>query len=87
VFLRDIIYIEALGNYSVLHCENNKIITQQAMGGIENQLPGEQFIRIHKSFIVAKAKILAIESAQLLLEGKAIPIGQTYKRILNEWIK
>jgi len=86
VFLRDIVYIEALGNYCILHCESNKIITQQTMAGFEKQLPSDQFIRVHKSFIVAKAKVLAIESAQLLLETKAIPIGQTYKRILSEWI-
>jgi DNA-binding LytR/AlgR family response regulator len=86
VFLRDIVYIEALGNYCILHCESNKIITQQTMAGFEKLLPSEQFIRIHKSFIVAKAKVQAIESAQLQLETKAIPIGQTYKRILSEWI-
>ncbi|RVU35477.1 response regulator transcription factor [Rheinheimera riviphila] len=87
VFLRDIVYIEALGNYCILHCENDKIITQQTISGFEKQLPNEQFIRIHKSFIVAKAKVQAIESAQLQLEKKTIPIGHTYKKTLSEWIK
>jgi len=86
VFLRDIVYIEALGNYSILHCESNKIITQQTMAGFEKQLPSEQFIRIHKSFIVAKAKVQAIESTQLQMEKKTVPIGQTYKKTLSEWI-
>jgi DNA-binding LytR/AlgR family response regulator len=86
VFLRDIVYIEALGNYCILHCESNKIVTQQTMAGFEKQLPSEQFIRIHKSFIVAKAKVQAIESTQLQLEKKTVPIGQTFKKTLSEWI-
>jgi DNA-binding LytR/AlgR family response regulator len=86
VFLRDIVYIEALGNYCILHCESNKIITQQTMAGFEKQLPSEQFIRIHKSFIVAKAKVQAIEPTQLQLEKKTVPIGQTFKKTLSEWI-
>lgn len=87
VFLRDIVYIEALGNYCILHCESDKIITQQTISGFEKLLPSEQFIRIHKSFIVAKAKVQAVESAQLQLEKTTIPIGQTYKKTLSEWIK
>lgn len=86
VFLRDIVYIEALGNYCILQCESNKIITQQTMAGFEKQLPSEQFIRVHKSFIVAKAKVQAIESTQLQLEKKTVPIGQTFKKTLSEWI-
>lgn len=86
VFLKDIVYIEALGNYCILHCESDKVITQQTMAGFEQQLPSELFIRIHKSFIVAKAKVQAIESAQLQLEKRTVPIGQTFKKTLSEWI-
>ncbi len=87
VFLTDIVYIEALGNYCILHFENDKLITQQTISGFEKLLPTEQFIRNHKSFIVAKAKIKAVESAHLLLEKMTIPIGQTYKKTLSEWVK
>lgn len=87
VFLADIVYIEACGNYSILHFKEGKLITQQTLSGFEKQLPREQFIRIHKSFIVAKAKVQAIESANLLLESKTIPVGQSYKKMLSDWIK
>lgn len=87
VFLTDIVYIEALGNYCILHVEHDKLITQQTISGLEKQLPSELFIRVHKSFIVAKAKVQAIESAQLQLAKRTIPIGQTYKKTLSEWIK
>ncbi len=86
VFLQDIVCIEGCGNYCILHCENDKIITQQIMAGFEHLLPSEQFIRVHKSFIVAKAKVQAIESAQLQLETKTIPIGQTYKNTISAWL-
>jgi DNA-binding LytR/AlgR family response regulator len=91
VFLTDIVYIEACGNYSILHFIEGKLegklITQQSLSGFEKLLPSEQFIRIHKSFIVAKAKVQAIESAHLLLEKKVIPIGQSYKKMISDWIK
>ncbi|MBC3831649.1 response regulator transcription factor [Undibacterium amnicola] len=87
VFLADIVYIEACGNYSILHFKEGKLITQQTLSGFEKQLPSDQFIRIHKSFIVAKAKVQAIEAANLLLANKTIPIGQSYKKMLSDWIK
>lgn len=87
VFLSDIAYIEACGNYSILHTKDGKLITQQTLSGFEKQLPNEQFIRIHKSFIVAKAKVQAIEAAHLQLENKTIPVGQSYKKILSDWVK
>jgi DNA-binding LytR/AlgR family response regulator len=87
VFLTDIVYIEACGNYCILHLKEGKLITQQTLSGFEQLLPSEQFIRIHKSFIVAKAKVQAIESAHLQLEKKTIPIGQSYKKMLSDWIK
>lgn len=86
VFLTDIVYIEACGNYSILHLESDKLITQQTLSGFEKQLPNEQFIRIHKSFIVAKAKVQAIESTHLQIKKKTIPIGHTYKKLLSEWV-
>jgi DNA-binding LytR/AlgR family response regulator len=87
VFLSDIAYIEACGNYSILHLESDKIITQQSMSAFEKLLPNEQFIRVHKSFIVAKAKVQAIDSTHLKLKKKTIPIGHTYKQTLSAWIK
>jgi DNA-binding LytR/AlgR family response regulator len=86
IFLTDIVYIEACGNYCILHLESDKLITQQTMSGFEKLLPYEQFIRIHKSFIVARAKVQAIESAQLQLGKHSLPIGQTYKKALSAWI-
>ncbi len=85
IFLTDIVYIEACGNYCILHLEADKLITQQTMSGFEKLLPCEQFIRIHKSFIVAKAKVQAIESAHLQLGKHTLPIGQTYKKTLSAW--
>lgn len=87
IFLTDIVYIEACGNYSILHFKEGKLITQQSLSGFEKQLPNEQFIRVHKSFIVAKAKVQAIEAAHVQLENKRVSIGQSYKEVLRDWIK
>ncbi len=86
VALDDILYIEACGNYAILHIKGNKIITQQTMAGFEQQLPPANFIRIHKSFIVAKKAVSAIETNQVQVGKQLLPIGQTYKKALNQWI-
>lgn len=87
IFLKDIHYIEALGNYCIVYFDHDKLIAQQSISGFETLLCNEQFIRSHKSFIVAKAKVRAIDSNHLLLEKRSIPIGQTYKKILNDWLR
>ncbi len=86
VALDDILYIEACGNYAILHIKGNKIITQQTMAGFEQQLSPDAFIRIHKSFIVAKKAVSAIEANQVQVDKQLLPIGQTYKKALNQWI-
>ncbi len=86
VALDDILYIEACGNYAILHIKGNKIITQQTMAGFEQQLSPDAFIRIHKSFIVAKKAVSAIEANQVQVGKQLLPIGQTYKKALHRWI-
>ncbi|WP_286269476.1 LytR/AlgR family response regulator transcription factor [Thalassotalea hakodatensis] len=87
VQLADIEYIKAYGNYSILYLTGHRIIIQQTMVKFEKQLPSEQFIRIHKSFIVAKNKVKSIQSNKIQIGSASLPIGQTYKKTLNEWTK
>ena len=58
------------------------------MKDIERKLPGEQFLRVHRSFIVRLDKIAAIEQPNIILENdkKVIPIGGSYKDVLQSRI-
>ena len=84
--LKDIIYIEALENYVTLNTNDKKFTIHFTMKAIENQLPSEMFIRVHRSFIVNKSKIQTIKENSLdLVVGdtlKNFPVGKSFKDLL-----
>lgn len=75
----DIFYIEGLKDYISIFTSNERIITLQNMKRMEETLPDERFIRVHKSYIVALEKIESIERGRISLKDKLIPIGDTFK--------
>jgi len=75
----DIFYIEGLKDYISIFTSNERVITLQNMKRMEETLPEERFIRVHKSYIVALEKIESIERGRIFLKDKLIPIGDTYK--------
>ena len=80
----DIIYIEGMKDYIKIHTTEHVIITHQTMGEIENILPAGQFIRIHKSYIVAFARINSVFGNSVEMEKALLPIGLNYKdKIMN----
>jgi len=87
IALNDILYIEACGNYCLVYCRDSKIVTHQKISQFEKELPQSLFMRVHKSFIVAKNKVNCVSSTQLEIADATIPIGQTYKKIVIEFIK
>lgn len=73
-------YIEARGNYSCIHCDDRELLATQNLGQITSRLPAGKFLRIHRSYTVAKNRILAIEGAELLLPGQIrLPVGRFFK--------
>ncbi|MBK9213959.1 MAG: response regulator transcription factor [Saprospiraceae bacterium] len=80
---QDIIYIEGLKDYVIIRLDAGRIITLQTMKSLEDKLPPEKFIRIHRSFILATDKILAINGNMVEIkeknETKLIPIGKNYR--------
>lgn len=79
----DILWIEALENYVVLNTFKDKYTIHFTMKAISERMPSEQFIRVHRSFIVNLSKIKVIEDNSVVIryEGgsKIIPIGKSYK--------
>jgi DNA-binding LytR/AlgR family response regulator len=70
-----------LKDYIKIHTTNKTIITQVSISGIEQRLP-DNFLRIHRSFIVAKDKITAYTRHDLEIGKLQIPIGRNYKTIV-----
>jgi len=82
----DIFFVEALKDYVVVNCANARYTIHSTMKDIEKKLPQNDFIRVHRSFIVRIDKIVAIEQPNLILEDdkKIIPIGGSYKDDLTK---
>jgi len=80
----DIVYIEGMKDYLKIHTGEHVIITHQTMGEMENILPASQFIRIHKSYIVAFARIKSVYGNSVEMEKALLPIGLVYKeKVMN----
>ncbi len=80
----DILYVEAYGNYSKIHLDNERILSHEKMSYFENFLKNKGFLRVHKSFVIARDKIKFIEGNRIIINDHKIPIGQTYKSSVNK---
>ncbi|WP_109853161.1 LytTR family DNA-binding domain-containing protein [Aquimarina sp. AU58] len=85
--LDSILYLESLGSYVKIHLENETITSLDRLTNFENTLPKNQFLRIHRSYIIALKKIQTIEGNRLKITGIDIPIGNVYKHNLTNAIK
>ncbi|MEO0570966.1 MAG: LytTR family DNA-binding domain-containing protein [Bacteroidota bacterium] len=79
IHLDALLFVEALGNYTKVHLKEGMIISHEKISSLENLLPKDTFLRVHKSFIVAIKKIERIQGNLIYLQKHKIPIGQTYK--------
>jgi DNA-binding LytR/AlgR family response regulator len=85
--LQDILYIEGLKDYVVIHTPQQKVVSLQRMKNLEEQLPDNQFIRIHNSYIVSLEAIDAIEKEKVQIGKVFIPVSDTYRKAFKEFIE
>lgn len=78
--LSEIVYIESLDDYVRLHLRQKNLVTREAISALEEKLPEEQFVRIHRSFIVSKKFIEAMTSEYVVVAGKELPFGRAFKQ-------
>lgn len=84
IHTNDILFIEAYGNYTKVFLEEEMIISHEKISSLEALLPAPDFLRVHKSFIVATNKIKMIEGNRIAMGEHFAPIGQTYKHNLKQ---
>ena len=68
-----------MADYVVLYLKDTKHIIHSTMKGIEQKIPIDSFVRIHRSYIVNLTKIELVENANVVVNGKKLPIGASYK--------
>jgi len=79
VKFNDIVYIEGLGDYIKIYTKQSHLVTNISMKKMEEQLPSNDFMRIHKSFLVNLKEIVAIEGNMVEVQGKKLSIGNNYR--------
>ena len=84
VCYKDIIYIESFRDYVKIHTIKKEITTYLKISYLEEKLPVELFMRVHKSFIVSIGKITAYTSSDIELDSYHVPIGNFYKKQVVE---
>lgn len=86
VNFRDVLRVEALQNYCILHTAAKRLITYMTLSGLESQLPSSQFIKVHKSHLVSIAHIEAIDGNDIVIGKDRIPISRNLKDEVMEKI-
>ena len=87
----DIVYIEGLKDYVIIRLPEDRVITLQTMKSLEEKLPSEKFLRIHRSYIVNTNRIDAVDgnSIEVTEKGKTqnLPVGKSYRDALQSRIE
>lgn len=84
----ELVYIEGLKDYVkiFLTSATRPVITRMSMKSLEEKLPGDQFVRVHKSYIVSLKKIESIRKGRITMLKTQIPISEHYKENLDRFI-
>lgn len=82
--LEDILYIESMREYVAYHTPQGRLLSLQSLKSLEEELPADRFIRIHKSYIVPIDKIEALEGNLVHLGKVKLPVGASYREALME---
>ena len=79
IFYEDILFIEALQNYVNIHTTGKKYMSYLTFRSVEEYLPGNRFIKVHKSFIISAAKVDSIDGNEICMGQHRIPVSRGLK--------
>jgi len=87
ILLNEICFTESLGNYVSINTTSKKILAYITIKSLESQLPSDDFIKIHQSYLVNCSKIEAIEGNEIKIAGKSLPISRNNREMVMNVIK
>ncbi|HMH33998.1 MAG TPA: LytTR family DNA-binding domain-containing protein [Puia sp.] len=82
--LDKILYAEAMGDYVKLHTLEKFYAIHTTLKTVEERLPASNFLRVHRSYVVAVSKIDSMEAGVLIVNGKPLPVADAYRSALNK---
>ena len=79
-------HVQALKDYAIIYCDETKYVVRSTMKEMEGLLGVTGFLRVHKSFIIAKGKARFFTSSKIEFENFEIPVGRKYKKIVESYL-
>ena len=83
IALANILYLEGLRDYIAFHTTTGKILSLERMKNMDDLLPQNSFLRIHKSYIINISNIDYIERGRIVINKEHLPVGETYKEMVK----
>lgn len=87
LYLDDIPWFESIRDYVKIHTTAGILVSYLRISYLEEKLPSDRFVRIHKSYLISLDHIQAISATYIRINGKELPIGRSYKARLEEILK
>jgi two-component system LytT family response regulator len=80
----DIIYAQSLKDYICIHCADKKYVVHLTTKELESILPSDQFLRIHRSYIVNVGHIKTVEKNKISLPSITLPVGESFRHLVQQ---
>jgi len=87
IYVRDILFAQSYGNYVKIFTPGKTWLATMTTAQLEQNLPSEHFLRVHKSYIVAIDKIESSDRETITINNEKIPVGITYRREMAERLR
>ena len=86
--LKRILYVEGLKDYIKIYeeGESKPVLSLMSMKAMEEMLPADRFMRVHRSYIVQKEKIRVIDRGRIVFGKTYIPVSDSYKTVFQEYV-
>ncbi len=86
ILFDDIIWVEGSGDYVKIHLKSaaKPMLVRMSIRAMEGELPGDRFIRVHKSYILAIGSITAVRKNSVFIKDLELPVGETYREVMRK---
>ncbi len=82
--INDILFAEAMGDYVKLFLLQKYYAIHSTLKAVEEKLPANKFLRVHRSYIVQLSKIDTVQRGMLQINGRSVPVADAYRAVLNK---
>jgi DNA-binding LytR/AlgR family response regulator len=79
IFFDEVLFVESMQNYVIIHLPAQKHIVYMTLAAVQEQLPAERFLKVHKSYIVATEKVKTIDNNELVIQQHRIPVSRSLR--------